>query len=150
MKAQSKESYRIGELAELVGASPRTIRYYEERGLLPAPEGHAKGQHRTYGESDVTRLRELIGLRDLLGLSLDELKELIEAEDARALLRDQFHATCSDDERRAILEQGIVHVEAQLALVRRREKALTELEKELAVKRRHLRAKLRALEHPTG
>ena len=141
--ATSKQSYRIGELAELAGASPRTIRYYEERGLLPAPAGHTKGQHRTYDESDVLRLRELLRLRDLLGLPLEELKGLLEAEEARALLRDRFRATGSGEQRRELLEQGLAHVEAQLTLVRRREQALAALCQELTAKRKRLRAQLR-------
>ncbi|MGD0167816.1 MAG: MerR family transcriptional regulator [Gaiellaceae bacterium] len=145
MDTASKQSYRIGELAALVGASPRTIRYYEERGLLPAPEGHSKGQHRTYDDTDVLRLRELLRLRDLLGLPLEELGKLLEAEEARALLRDRFHAGGSGEQRRQILEQGIAHIEAQLTLVRRREQALAGLGKELAAKRQRLRAQLRAL-----
>ena len=145
METNSKRSFRIGELAELVGASPRTIRYYEERGLLPAPEGHSKGQHRTYGETDVSRLRELMRLRDLLGLPLEELKDLLEAEEARALLRDRFHETGSETEKQEIVEQALVHVEAQLTLVRRREQALSELEKELAAKCKRLRARLKRL-----
>jgi DNA-binding transcriptional MerR regulator len=145
MKATSKHSYRIGELASLVGASPRTIRYYEERGLLPAPEGHTKGQHRSYDDTDVARLRELLGLRDLLGLSLEELKDLVEAEEARALLRDRWRATGSKSQRREILKEALVHVQAQLTLVRRREKALAQLGRELTAKRQRLRAQLRGL-----
>jgi DNA-binding transcriptional MerR regulator len=141
----NKQSYRIGELAGLVGASPRTIRYYEERGLLPAPAGHTKGQHRTYDDTDVLRLRELLRLRDLLGLPLDELKDLLEAEEARALLRDRFRATDSSGEQREIVDQALAHVEAQLALVRSREQALAQLELELAAKRKRLRAQLKAL-----
>lgn len=148
--ARTKQSYRIGELAELVGASSRTIRYYEERGLLPAPAGHTKGQHRTYGDTDVVRLRELLRLRDLLGLPLEELKDLLEAEEARALLRDRFRATGSDDERREIVQQALVHIEAQLTLVRGREEALAQLERELAAKRKRLRAQLRKVGFATA
>ena len=79
-----EQRYRIGEVAELVGTTPRTIRYYEEFGLLAAPPSHEKGRHRTYDDADVRRLQELIRLRDLLGVSLDELKSLVEAEEARA------------------------------------------------------------------
>jgi DNA-binding transcriptional MerR regulator len=70
---------RIGEVAERVGITPRTIRYYEEIGLLPGGE-RPKGAHRLYDDADVERLIELTRLRDLLNLSLDELKELVEAE----------------------------------------------------------------------
>jgi DNA-binding transcriptional MerR regulator len=75
----SATTLRIGEVAEQVGVTPRTIRYYEERGLLDR-EDRPKGAHRVYDEADVARLRELLRLRDLLGLSLEELVELAEAE----------------------------------------------------------------------
>src|ERR1700722_15322015 len=91
-------TYRIGELAERIGVTTRTIRYYEEIGLL-APSIRSKGEQRLYDESDVTRLQELLRLRGLLGLSLDELAALTEAEQARAALRDQWHDNPSDSEK---------------------------------------------------
>ena len=77
-------TYRIGDVAALVGTTPRTIRYYEEIGLLSPPPRAEKGSHRTYSEADVARLRELLRLRDLLGISLEELRSLVEAEEAGA------------------------------------------------------------------
>src|ERR1044072_9559184 len=112
------ERYRIGEVAELVGTTPRTIRYYEEVGLLAAPPSHEKGRHRTYDDADVRRLQELIRLRDLLGVSLEELKSLVEAEEARAVLRERWHHSEGAADRFAILEQSHGHVSAQLELVR--------------------------------
>ena len=49
---------RIGEVAERVGTTPRTIRYYEEIGLLPGGP-RRKGTHRLYDDADVERLLEL-------------------------------------------------------------------------------------------
>ena len=129
-----EQRYRIGEVAELVGTTPRTIRYYEEFGLLAAPPSHAKGRHRTYDEADVRRLQELIRLRDVLGVSLEELKSLVEAEEARAVLRERWQHTAGDADRLAILRQSQRHVTAQLALVRSRREALDRLEDELATK----------------
>ncbi len=146
MSAMTEQALRIGELAGLVGTTPRTIRYYEEIGLLPSPPGHEKGRHRTYTDADVTRLRELIRLRDLLGLSLDELRDLVEAEEARAALRERWQRTGDAGERRAILEQAVEHVEAQRALVRGRREALQQLERELGAKARRMRAALSELE----
>jgi len=137
--------YRIGEMAELVSTTPRTIRYYEEFGLLPSAS-HEKGRHRTYGESDVRRLQELLRLRDVLGVSLEELKSLVEAEEARAVLRERWQHTAGDADRRAILEQSFGHVTAQLALVRSRREALDRLESELAAKLERVTALLREIE----
>ena len=126
---------RIGEVARQVGVTTRTIRYYEELGLLGARSERTKGAHRLYGEADVARLRELLRLRDLLGLSLDELVELAEAEEARAALRDQWHGDPTDDERVQILDQALALVERQLELVRRRQEKLADFAGELEAKR---------------
>jgi DNA-binding transcriptional MerR regulator len=130
--------YRIGEVAERVGVTTRTIRYYEERGLLgAAPERH-KGEHRLYSDADVARLQEMVRFRDLLGLSLEELVTLTEAEEARAALRGQWAETSSDEERARIVEAAMPLVERQLGLVRARRERLGELEAQLAEKLRRL------------
>jgi MerR family transcriptional regulator, repressor of the yfmOP operon len=135
---------RIGEVAQRVGVTTRTIRYYEELGLLGSG-GREKGAHRTYAEADVARLQELIRLRDLLGLSLDELVELAEAEEARAALRGRWEEDPSDEERLRIVEQAIPHVERQLALVHGRQDTLAEFAGELDAKLRRLRRRRREL-----
>ena len=143
--SDDEQRYRIGEVAELVGTTPRTIRYYEEFGLLAAPPTHEKGRHRTYDEADVRRLQELIRLRDLLGLTLEELVELAEAEEARAALRGRWEEDPSDEERLRIVEEAIPHVERQLALVRGRQATLDEFARELETKLRRLRSRRREL-----
>ena len=142
----TQEAYRIGEVAERVGVTTRTIRYYEELGLLGTARKRAKGTHRLYGEADVVRLEELVRLRDLLGLSLDELVGLAEAEEARAALRDQWYDDPTDEERRRIVAEAIEHVERQLALVRAREQRLAQFARELDLKLRSLRKRRRELE----
>ena len=138
-------TYRIGEVAERVGVTPRTIRYYEELGLVRASAAHVKGTHRLYTDADVSRLAELIRLRDSLGLSLEELTLLVEAEEARAALRNRWQETEDDGERRQIVESAIPHVERQLALVRARQQTLAELEAELVARRKLLAVRLREL-----
>ena len=135
---------RIGEIAERSGVTPRTIRYYEELGLLPRSE-REQGKHRVYTEVDVERLCELTRLRDLLGLSLDELRSMITAEDVRADIRRRFHETDLREEQLALLDETLPHIEAQLALVRRRLTALQELETELAERRKRVQRRRRDL-----
>jgi DNA-binding transcriptional MerR regulator len=136
--------FRIGEVAEQTGTTPRTIRYYEEIGLLPEAEDRASGKRRLYTEADVERLAELIRLRDLLGLSLDDLKRLVEAETARAGLRERWQHTDDPDEQRQILEQSLVHIADQLRLVRARQAELARLEGELVSKQRRVRSLLKS------
>jgi DNA-binding transcriptional MerR regulator len=137
-------SLRIGEVAELTGTTPRTIRYYEELGLLAPSAERSPGAHRVYDEVDVDRLRELLRLRRVLGLSLDELKELSAEETARAARRKEWDAGVEDPvRRREILEDAERYAELQLDLVRRRREELDELERELVAKRRRVEGRLR-------
>jgi MerR family transcriptional regulator, repressor of the yfmOP operon len=135
-----QDAYRIGEVAERVGVTTRTIRYYEELGLLGCGD-RTKGSHRTYTEANITRLQELIRLRDLLGLSLEELTTLAEAEEARAALREEWESDPEDEERIRILDEALPLVEQQLALVRTRRSALDRFAKELEQKLAEIREK---------
>jgi DNA-binding transcriptional MerR regulator len=140
------EELRIGEVAKLTGTTPRTIRYYEEIGLLPAPGDRVPGAHRSYREEDVERLTELLRLKDLLGVSLDELKELVSAEDARAALRREWDSGIEDPvRRRQVLDESLGHIAGQLELVRRRRDEFAKLEDELLARRRRVRELLREL-----
>jgi DNA-binding transcriptional MerR regulator len=142
---------RIGEVAKLAGTTPRTIRYYEELGLLPATGERRPGAHRTYAEADVERLTELLRLKDLLGLSLEELKELVEAEGARAELRREWHDGVEDPvRRRQILEQSLTYTARQLDLVRRRREEIAKLEAELVARRKRAKTLLRDLDRESA
>jgi MerR family transcriptional regulator, repressor of the yfmOP operon len=141
-----KTELRIGDVARLAGTTPRTIRYYEEIGLLPASSARERGAHRTYAEEDVKRLADLLRLKDLLGLSLEELKALVEAEDARAALRREWETGVEDPvRRRQILDESLGHIARQLDLVRRRRDEISALESELLAKRKRVQTRLREL-----
>jgi DNA-binding transcriptional MerR regulator len=70
---------QIGEVAEQTGLSLRTIRYYEEVGLV-TPSARSAGGFRLYSETDVARLR-LIRRMKPLDFSLEEMKDALEALD---------------------------------------------------------------------
>ena len=138
---------RIGELARRVGTTTRTIRYYEEIGLLPTAGERESGRHRLYTERDVERLREALRLKELLGVSLDELKELLAAEEARAAIRDEWrHGDPDPARRRALLDQSLGHLDRQLELVRRRRDEIAALESDLAATRRRVLRRRRELQ----
>ena len=84
MEKQSSQ-LRIGELAQASDVSTKTIRYYEEVGLLP-PARRAENGYRLYGSEDIQRLRFIRNARSL-EFSLDDLKEVL-------ALRDQGEAPC--------------------------------------------------------
>jgi DNA-binding transcriptional MerR regulator len=136
---------RIGEVAELTGTTPRTIRYYEEIGLLGAAVDREQGKHRCYTEADVERIREVVRLRDLLGLTLDQLSQLVEAETARAEIRRELGETDEPVRRRDLLRQAQVHIETQLGLVRARLGELNDLQDQLVSKQELVAEKIDAL-----
>jgi DNA-binding transcriptional MerR regulator len=134
--AASPAGLRIGEVAQRAGTTPRTIRYYEELGLLPSAAERDAGRHRLYAESDVERVEQILRLKDLLGLTLEELRDVIEAEDARGGLREEWHrGDASRKRRKEILTEATGYIERQLALVSRRREKLDALERELTEKR---------------
>lgn len=142
MSATAQRSLRIGEVAQLTGTTPRTIRYYEEIGLLPGANDRAQGKHRCYTRSDADRVSEIVRLRNLLGLSLEQLSKLLDAESARAELRREYQQAEHPAARRTILEQALGHIETQLELVRSRRLELEQLEAELVRKQRSARRRL--------
>jgi DNA-binding transcriptional MerR regulator len=132
MTAQATDRcFRIGKVAERLGVTTRTIRYYEELGLLGSGADRSKGAHRLYGEADIARLQEVLRLRDLLGLSLESIVDLAQAEEARAALRDEWEHDPSDDDRMRIIETATPIIQRQLALVCERQKTLAQFAKDL-------------------
>lgn len=147
MKEAPPRTLRIGELAARTGTTPRTIRYYEEVGLLPPRDSSAKGTHRLYDEGDVETLDSLVRLRELLGLSLDDLRTMVSAESARAGLRRAFPQTEDrPDERERILFEARGHIETQLALLRARRETIAVLEAELVERLERVAIRLAELE----
>jgi DNA-binding transcriptional MerR regulator len=141
------ERLRIGQVAELTGTTPRTIRYYEEIGLLRAAPEREPGAHRVYEQSDVERLQEVLRLKRVLGLSLEELRELSEEELARTARLEEWHGGVEDPvRRREILAEGMRYVDLQLRLLGRRREELDALERELLAKRRRLTDRQRELQ----
>jgi DNA-binding transcriptional MerR regulator len=132
MATESDEcSYRIGTVAERLGVTTRTIRYYEELGLLGPVNERCKGAHRLYDEAAIARLQQVLKLRDLLGLSLEAIIALAEGEESRAALRNEWESDPSDADRLRILDEAQPLLERQLELVRERQKTLSSFAAEI-------------------
>src|SRR5438874_11327863 len=89
LTSKEKNFYTIEQVATRTGLTKRTLRYYEEVGLL-LPTGRTEGNYRRYSEADIERLERIKKLRDLLGFSLSDIRELLEAEDERGQLRTAY------------------------------------------------------------
>jgi MerR family transcriptional regulator, repressor of the yfmOP operon len=138
---------RIGELAREAGTTPRTVRYYEEIGLLPESAERAAGSHREYGEADLARLCEILRLKQMLGLTLDELRDVMHGEDRRARRRREYHETSDPGERRRLLTEAQAHTDGLLSIVRRRKEELETFEADLNERRQRQAHLLRELTH---
>jgi DNA-binding transcriptional MerR regulator len=118
---------QIGEVAERMGVTQRTLRYWESIGLLP-PAHRLEGGFRLYTESDLRRLEQIVELKRLLRISLAEIKQIVEAEDVLQQIRSENKQDRDPAERRARTERAIGIIGEQLLLVRSRVEAMQQLE----------------------
>ena len=110
------EAYGIAELAREFGVTTRTIRYYEDKGLLSP---RRKGQRRVYAPRDRVRLR-LIMRGKRLGFSLDEIRELIDLYDVDPTEATQLrHFLDKISERKAVLVRQQADIAETLSEMRR-------------------------------
>jgi DNA-binding transcriptional MerR regulator len=135
---------RIQEAAAEVGLTPRSVRYYEELGLLK-PAARSDGDYRLYDATDVERLRFIKGLRDDAGFSLAEIAELLEDEAARERDHAAFHSTSDPGERRRILRNRLARYEHQAQMLRAKVARLQTMVDETEGRRTRTAARLEAL-----
>lgn len=128
---------RIGEAAERVGVSCRTLRYYEELGLLE-PSQHSAGGARRYTETDLGRLVRIRELQELLGFDLGEIREILGGEDQLADIRSHYHQA-SAAEQREMLDRAVDINDRLRLLVRTKQQRLDEMMAELQTKAQRYR-----------
>ncbi len=128
---------RIQEVAATLGLTARTIRYYEEIGLL-TPAARSDGDYRLYDEYDVERLRFIKDLRDEAGFSLAEISRMLEDEAARTRNRDRFRTTSDLAERRAIVDDALARVDRQIESLQAKSDRLTAMITDAERRRAHL------------
>jgi len=97
--------YRIGEIADAAGVSTRTLRYYEELGLL-TPSGHSPGGARRYSDADLARVLRIRELQHLVGFNLDEIKTIVAAEARLEEIRTEFRADRSPERKREMIAEA--------------------------------------------
>ena len=124
--AVAADTLRIEAVARRTGLTKRTIRYYEQIGLLAAC-GRSEGGFRLFSEADITRLERIQALKDSAGLSLAEIAELLDAESVRERIRERYRATDDPVEKRAMLAESRTVLRRQLALIERKRQVLDAL-----------------------
>jgi DNA-binding transcriptional MerR regulator len=105
--AAEEELVGIGRAATLLGVSERALRYYQQIGLL-TPSGRTPGGMRRYAPTDLTRVRRIRELQDLLGFNLEEIRAILADEDRLAALRAEYNdERTSEDRRRELIAEGV-------------------------------------------
>lgn len=102
---------RISEAAAQAGVSARTLRYYEELGLL-APSDYTAGGERRYSRDDLARLDRILELRSVLGMNLDDIKRFLDADARLEHVREAYRAKKGVGTKAAREEQRALLVEA--------------------------------------
>ncbi|GAB4432568.1 MAG: MerR family transcriptional regulator [bacterium] len=124
---KENNSYSIGEIAQLAGLTQRTIRYYEEIGLLNSVK-RLEGGKRIYTDEDLRRLKFIKRLK-ILGLSLTEMKEL----------EDIYFVSRSN---RAALLKLVDILDKNLNEIEKRQRSLKKLSDEIVEYKKHVLKKL--------
>ncbi|MFF7251467.1 MerR family transcriptional regulator [Embleya sp. NPDC008237] len=132
---------RIGDAAAAAGTTPRALRFYEQRGLLPAPARSASGQ-REYEPIDVARVRVV---RDLLrlGLTVEDVRGFASRLD---LLADDTAPRCGDADAADAAPDGLPGAEspASVAVARRLAALDAEIDRLTRLRDRLARAAMRS------
>ena len=129
--SDSQEAYlQIGEVAERTGVTQRTLRFYEEKGLLRPPT-RMDGGFRLYSEDDVTRVEHIRQLQNLLGVTLAEIKEMVDAEEVLQELKAQYRPEADVSEKRRQLQKAIDVVSRQHGIVSQKAEQMSEMKGQL-------------------
>ena len=124
---------QIGEVADRTGVTQRTLRFYEERGLLKPPT-RMDGGFRLYSETDVGRVEQIKRMQSLLGLTLAEIKDMVEAEEVRGELDATFRPDRPVEERIQRVGRRIEVTQRQYDIIASKLTAMAEMKTDLEAK----------------
>src|SRR5437588_10464672 len=116
LTSKEQNFYTIEQVASRTGLTKRTLRYYEEVGLLP-PTGRTEGNYRRYSEADIQRLEGIKNLRDLLGFSLADIRTLLAADDERGHIKAAYKQETDVAAKLAQLDRSDELIRRQLHLI---------------------------------
>lgn len=105
---------RISDAATRAGVSARTLRYYEELGLL-TPSLYTAGGERRYTLDDLAHLERILELREVLGMNLDEIREFLTLENRLDEVKATYRANKGDTTKKArAVQKAMLHEAADL------------------------------------
>lgn len=98
--------FAIGEVARRASVTTRTLRYYQEMGLLQ-PSGVTRRGNRLYSDADIERLERILELRDVMGFDLERIRLILQTEDRLAELRAEAQQGISTARRREMVREAM-------------------------------------------
>ena len=128
--------YSIEQVATRTDLTKRTLRYYEEVGLLP-PTGRTGGNYRLYSEDDIQHLERIKKLRDLLGFSLADIREILDAEDERGQIKVAYRQETETAAKVGQLDRADELIQRQLHLIEQKIEGLEQMRALLLAKLEH-------------
>jgi DNA-binding transcriptional MerR regulator len=148
LEADDDSPLRIGELARRAGVTTRTLRYWEEIGLI-APSEHRGSGERVYPPSALERVLHIRELQELVGFSLAEIRAVLETDAIIERLRiaKEQGATAR---RRRLLDEAAVATDGLVARIDDRVARLTAFRDEWAARAERLRARAVELDEEAG
>ena len=140
-KIDEPRLFTIEQVSAQTGLTKRTLRYYEEVGLLP-PTDRTEGNYRRYTEADLKRLDNIKKLRDLLGFSLADIREIMEAEDERGQIKVAYKNETEAAAKIGQLDRADELIRRQLHLIEQKLNGLEEMRTSLQARlERHKHAR---------
>jgi DNA-binding transcriptional MerR regulator len=128
--------YSIEQVSARTGLTKRTLRYYEEVGLLQ-PTDRTEGNYRRYCEDDLQRIDRIKELRDLLGFSLTDIRQLLNTEDERDQIKVAYQQETDANEKIVQLDRSDDLIRTQLNLIEQKISGLEQMRTALLAKLQH-------------
>ncbi|KSU84325.1 MULTISPECIES: MerR family transcriptional regulator [Fictibacillus] len=132
---------KIDEVAKQSGLTKRTIRYYEQIGLLSSPP-RSEGGFRLYSQDHVNFLKKITNAKEVMGFSLAELQEFIKLSDMLEHQRHDYRQVKGTELQKEKLEKVLHTVEEQLKLLEQKKKTILKVEGDLVSLRDRAKAAL--------
>src|SRR5438477_5345355 len=132
-KANDEPYLQIGEVADRTGVTQRTLRFYEERGLLKPPT-RLEGGFRLYSNEDILRVEQIKRLQNLLGLTLAEIKDMVEGEEIRSEMKATYRPDLEPAERLRRVSHLLAVTERQREIIEHKIAALRDMQNDFEEK----------------
>ncbi|WP_256941197.1 MerR family transcriptional regulator [Bacillus sp. EAC] len=134
--------YKIDDVAKECGLTKRSIRYYEEIGLLFPPE-RSEGGFRLYSDKHIERLKQIMNVRDVLGFTLQEVQEYISIDMEFEEHRQQYRELFDENQKREKLIEVERILSQQLEMIDQKLKKMSDIRNDMDKKYQRV---LKALE----